>query len=63
MSLSAISSGAVSNTQPEVTPQKTAPAAATHTAAASYPTDTVSLSHTASKPASAGDVDHDGDSH
>ena len=62
MSLSAISSIAVTNNQPEL--QKAAPAAVlSPQAQAPSPTDTVSLSPAAQKAAGGGDVDHDGDSH
>ena len=62
MSLSPISSIAVTQNQPEL--QKPTPAAvAPQQAPASLPTDTVSISPAAQKAASSGDVDRDGDSH
>jgi hypothetical protein len=60
MSVSAISSTAVSNLL-ELQKQ-TQPPAPSHSSSA-LPTDTVTLSPAAQKAVGGGDVDHDGDSH
>jgi hypothetical protein len=62
MSLSAISSVAITSTQLELQKSTPTPVASPQTPASS-PTDTVSLSHAAQKATAGGDVDHDGDSH
>jgi hypothetical protein len=60
MNLQAISSAVHTAMLPEA--QKALPAPAAAPSKTASPTDTVSLSSTA-RPGSAGDVDHDGDSH
>jgi hypothetical protein len=60
MSVSAISSAAISNLLEH---QKQTPPPAPSHSSSSLPADTVTLSPAAQKAAGVGDVDHDGDSH
>jgi hypothetical protein len=62
MSVSVIGSVGPAAVLPEIQKVAATPAA-TKPAAASTPTDTVTLSSAAQKAPKTGDVDHDGDSH
>jgi hypothetical protein len=62
MNMSAISSAVPTATLSELQNTTSTPAAS-KSAAALLPTDTVTLSAAAQNAAKAGDVDHDGDSH
>lgn len=62
MSLSPIGPSTAATAAPEVK-APAAPAAPDQTASASLKSDTVSISSQGHAAASAGDVDHDGDSH